>query len=458
MRSTPVYAERDEPGATIRQPSVALLCVDSEDKYDQARDAALGTNSHTLRVADETPYNTLIYKNGPLMAGKICRIALTEFNMNWSVPTITPNNNSLTLLPGFLARYTGYGLTANNGPAVTIKLNTGFYTMAQLASALTAGFAGTLGFNNKFETTANPANGNIDIVTLDADTLNFVITLNPKLVYQASTAAPITLAPVQGAPITFTIDAGKSFTAGDVVTVYRKNVAISGGAQYFFGIVSAYNNVTGVITLNNVQGITGSSWGNPMADGCAVVLTAAPILVQNELTNMMGFDGPNLLSQTWLDETDIPPSLGLTYWKDLPPQTLVGDFARMTYTPYIDIVSARLTKNQEVYDNSSSLTNPIRSLLARIYLTPDGVVARDDPDLVLGCKPFTINKLYNVPKQIAWEPTENIDSIDLRVLDWKGRVLYSLPTVTVSAGLNLPSIIEVGNTASYQMTLQISEN
>ena len=52
------YTERPDTGSTIRQPSVALLCVDSYDQFINAnRDLVTQT-----RLDSATQYRSLIYK------------------------------------------------------------------------------------------------------------------------------------------------------------------------------------------------------------------------------------------------------------------------------------------------------------------------------------------------------------------------------------------------------------
>lgn len=154
----------------------------------------------------------------------------------------------------------------------------------------------------------------------------------------------------------------------------------------------------------------------------------------NALSTMLGFNG-----QTYSEGA-------------LNTLEIVGNFPSLTYTPYIDIVSQRLTKNQAIYDNSSSSLTPVRSLLSRIYLAPIGIVPRTDEDTVIGRCPFTISKEFAYPKQIAWEPTENIDSVDLLILDNKGVELFSDPVFTDG------TVMFVGNSGTFQLTLQVSEN
>jgi hypothetical protein len=143
-----------------------------------------------------------------------------------------------------------------------------------------------------------------------------------------------------------------------------------------------------------------------------------------------------------------------------PPNAFVsqlyGSYASMTYTPFFDIVSNQLTKKQNVMDNSTA-NNTGRALLARIYLTRDGFDSdRDDgtaTTTILGCKPFTLYKQWQNAKQIFWDTKEFINVIDITLRDYKGRVLYSQEQGPTA----LPGAYQCGNSADFQMTLQITE-
>jgi hypothetical protein len=134
-------------------------------------------------------------------------------------------------------------------------------------------------------------------------------------------------------------------------------------------------------------------------------------------------------------------------------QRINGSYASMLYTPYIDIVSQQLTKKQNVGDNGTNVITG-KNVLARVYITPEGVTAGRVPgDNIIGTRPFTLYKEWQVPKQVYWDTKEFINVIDLSLVDYKGRVLYSPPqsSSVVFGQLNC------GNSANYQLTLQITE-
>jgi hypothetical protein len=155
----------------------------------------------------------------------------------------------------------------------------------------------------------------------------------------------------------------------------------------------------------------------------------------DDLLTMMGFGG-----------------LSVTADLVLPYRQFISSPATMLYTPYFDIVSNQLTKKQQVADSGTSF-NTGRNLLARIYLTPNGVSTIDYTDNAqIGTKPFTIFREFIIPKQIYWDTKEFINVIDLSLIDYKGKVLYEEPNIAVGTTFRVGS----GN-ANWQLTFQVSE-
>jgi hypothetical protein len=444
------YTERPDTGSTIRQPSVALLCVDSYDQFINAnRDLVTQT-----RLDFATQYRSLIYKKQSLVTGKINRVALTEVNFNWNIPNVNDFNNVFNIAFGIpwnavpsttwnatttyvindLVDYKGnvyIALAGSTGArpdlspgswqlclneSVSVPIPNGFYNLTDLAAAVESEL-----------NTALLVAGMFQVVITVLPTLHFNILVTTNVAFTAVTPA-VVINPTLGGSIVGVVTAGKSFVPNMWVTVVGANNA------NFIARIAAYNAGTGAITVDKIHNIDGDFTPNQVYD---VNVMATPTVYKNELGVMMGFDGPNAYNQALIEG----------------PVELQGNFALMSYTPYIDICSTRLTKNQHVYDNSSSITSPIRSVLTRIYLTPDGITTRTDEDQIIGVTPFTIHKEFSFPKQIAWEPTEGIDSIDIEVLDSKGRVLYTEPLY-----INSNNDIVTGTSAQFQFTLQVSEN
>lgn len=151
--------------------------------------------------------------------------------------------------------------------------------------------------------------------------------------------------------------------------------------------------------------------------------------------------------------------------------SLAGSYASMCYTPYFDIVSAQLTKKQNVNDNSTSVVTG-HNLLARIYLNNEGFIGRSDATVIppldderlpqsiaqcniVGVRPFSLYKQFQSPKQIYWDTKEFISAIDLTLIDYKGRVLYApnQGAASITGGV----LARAGDSSEFQLTLQITE-
>jgi hypothetical protein len=172
--------------------------------------------------------------------------------------------------------------------------------------------------------------------------------------------------------------------------------------------------------------------------GVASVFTG---LVEDDLTYMMGLT---------------PPAEVQNYFT----QEIQSGYASCQYTPYVDIVSNILTKNQNVRDNDSAIRNG-SAKLARVYLSHPGAVNQFDIDEdgviskcnIVGVRPFTIHREFQTPKVISWNTTENVDIIDLQVVDRLGYPIYIESRVLEKTGNG----IILGNTASFQFTIQATE-
>jgi hypothetical protein len=171
-------------------------------------------------------------------------------------------------------------------------------------------------------------------------------------------------------------------------------------------------------------------------------------VLRDDLTNMMGIT---------------PSETALTSYT-----ALQGGFASLQYTPYVDIVSNLLTKNQNIRDGTSSKSNKTSSILARIYLANENFTSREvsvtyapttgafvgSTDNAIGTRAGTLRREFVYPKQIMWNNTENVDVIDIEVVDAKGNPLFYQPTATALGA----DTVQISNTADLFFTLQATEN
>ena len=149
-----------------------------------------------------------------------------------------------------------------------------------------------------------------------------------------------------------------------------------------------------------------------------------------------------------------------------------GGVAPMCYTPYVDVVSNLLTKNQNVIDGVSS-KKVTSSKLARIYFSNENIqnvqvyngIPSEGQDIsgaivsnMIGTKPFLMRREFKFPKQIAWNATENVDVIDIQVLDYKGNPVFIEPITDVgdTTANNENDVFQTSNTV-FRFTLQATE-
>jgi hypothetical protein len=175
--------------------------------------------------------------------------------------------------------------------------------------------------------------------------------------------------------------------------------------------VTRLNNATTAnrFEIRQVNGQTGIA---DTADGGVNIIIVAP----GRLTTQMGFTASS--GTPFLTPTD----------PDLRPYR------------YLDFVSNQLTYNQSLKDATSNLRD--QSVLLRWYFVYDNPTPSDQYDfpILMGYQPFFIRRLYNPPKQIAWESNMPIGQVGFQVFGNDGNL--------------------VSNTANSEwlMTLQISEN
>lgn len=373
-------SERNDTTVTIRPPTTALLCVNSDD--------AKQFDAQSFRIDTNNPASIYINKQRPLMFGYMSRVALTEVNFEWSTPNVNETNRTLTIaiwnnLTNVIVGY------------IRIELQIGFYTLPELTKAmeiqLNQLYNTVFGFNVIWKVRWNQLVG----VVPTSFTKNFSISIEMNHTAAISRAA-------------FQIVSSKIFRPAN---------------QTEEGILNAQIDdltfMTGLTALNEIRGLA--------------------------------FPYYNIVQ---------------------------GGYPSMSYTPFVDICSNLLTKNQNVSDDSTKKAGQ-NSILTRLYFSNQEIVQREvtaqyqtplpisgDPqsgplssstDNAIGVRPFTFRREFSTPKQILWNRVENIDVIDLRVLDRLGNLIFITDTsVTAQIGPG-ENFVELGNTTDFQFTVSVTE-
>jgi len=173
----------------------------------------------------------------------------------------------------------------------------------------------------------------------------------------------------------------------------------------------------------------------------------------NAIFDLIGWSSL-LINQT---NPSISPDIIPSYRYD----AIVGSYAPMTYTRYIDIVSSNLCKKQNVKDGSTQPAELFNnSILARIYICNNANESRfDSVDgcNIVGTRPYQLYKMFDSPKYIYWDAREFINNVDLQVRDDSGDILYNIPISLFNEPGPIRTVIN-GNTGRILMTFQMSEN
>jgi hypothetical protein len=264
---------------------------------------------------------------------------------------------------------------------------------------------------------------------------------------------------------------------GKEVAKQLNETAFSGvtGALGCTGWNVSYDTGRGSFTIKNGDGITGPTGAdtvfpfkiNPKygQDKGQVQNAGEPTVYTrtDTLATMMGFGNvANALTPT-------PGSTGIQ-------QTgIQGDVASMLYTTYIDVVSQALTANQKVRDVSTN-NNTGSNLLARIYISkdfqpldtttftfPQGMTGPggasegfDITNNTLQVRPFYINYQPSYVKQVRWDDSIFLSSLNIRLQDDKGNLLYDFERNPTAEG-GTTSIALSGSNAYAQLTFLMSE-
>ena len=117
---------------------------------------------------------------------------------------------------------------------------------------------------------------------------------------------------------------------------------------------------------------------------------------------------------------------------------------------YVDIVCPQMVQCQSLGDATTQEIG--RNALCRVYLTAERASAElnaNDPLFCPpGCRPTTLYKMFAQPKQIKWNPAQNMtSSLDFQVYDDTGALLN---TSDISAGFT--------DYCDWSMTILASEN
>jgi len=202
---------------------------------------------------------------------------------------------------------------------------------------------------------------------------------------------------------------------------------------------ATYDYVVGFqIDTNTAVGSTSSIFSMSPIDPALIGSVALPA---KSLLSVIGFDVIN-------DYAEIVTEAGASF-------TQANNFAPLTYTQYIDIVSVNLTRFQTIADTNTR-QNSRGNLICRLYIAdensalPQAIPLWNGTSVIFvetyapaGSLPFTIHRQFKDPKVFRWENEASINAIDISLYDDVGNLL-AIPNVYTSL-------------ANFQITFKCSE-
>jgi hypothetical protein len=459
---------RKEPAPFLNVPlSDALLTVNTIDglRVDKATGYYIQTG--------QTPYDINVYKSQTLFSGAVERVALTEINMPYNIPNVNKTNNILYF-------------KEESAPTVDvgIQIDQGFYTPAELASAIRMKLNGVVIGSTTIATPLfgiDPLEFYWDCIYLpqgrlvvdlidswDATKANYAV--DAIVFYAGYNWKCIQANPPAG---TFpTVEAywekepdefqNPSVAFGSAFAIYNTSVYTdvwSNTTNYVdVGDIVIYEDLAyESIQANNLgnQPDTSTLWWRLYNDGDShdTYFQIDPKLGKptgsvdgiprrDTLATMMGFASSSPVEYSY---------------------SIIGNYATCLYTNYIDIVSDIICKHQDVRDTSTNYATG-NNILARVYIASDIYESINDTgNNIIGTRPFVLHYNLPVPKQIQWSPYEFLPSANIQLRDDKGQLLYAPNLTTEDEFIPdvLPDTIALtkiySNTAFVQLTFHISE-
>jgi hypothetical protein len=429
------YAEKGEQGGVdIREPSTALLGIQSSDRYAGKKGTTYSNPASS--VTQTSPYDfTLNTPAQNLMTGFFTRLAVNEVQFKWSIPTLTSRNNKIIVNVNPQSNGTITNIASVSGTSVTFTFATTTNYQANMNIQVT-GLSGTQAVYN-------------GIYKISSVTGTTLVCNNPNGV---------------GTLTTTSSTGGTAFIRTDPIVVPE-------------GWYDIYNQT---ISTNTAQGnlayqlqlavIAGKSGGVSIGTALASFLCVYNLSPTTSLTPVVSgqpynaFYASNLVGSGgacpfWFEryiELTRPNAIGLfdmmgwiatqtsqTFQYSTPDATMLS-------TPFVDIVCDGLTYNQALKDGDSGDIS--RTILCRVFLTPDAFTGNATN---LGSAPILIHRVFPFPKQIKWNANQPIGNLRFQVYDSEGYLLTTFDGVS-GTQTNPPAYFD-SDMADWSMTLLVSE-
>lgn len=385
----PASLDTNEPPATpIRQPAYAQLSVSSTDRYNNF----VGGFSSSTSTSSSS---FILQRQNYLLNGYFTRLALTQVQFQYNLPTIVATTSTYTGNDKFAIVYpTGYTslsqqivqvLQPGGGSSVTMTMATSLG-----AGAFTVGE--DIGVIGNTTTTAS-----LQGTVFSWNNVTGILVLNPVTnVSGFSPNPPAQTWSVTSAANNYIISIAQGFyTPTTLAAAIQSAVQTATGAATFTCTWNTAPNLN-VFTFTDTT---------PFQFGFPQNLTIPyPVNEATRFYNTIGAT-PNMFAPAATSMTSGIPTMQFTRW--------------------IDICSSGLTKFQRVKDSTTLAYDSYTTTLARLYLAPPSNPPVDTA--AVAGKPGTWTVDFNTPKYIKWDVKEVLSNFDLQLRDEYGALLWWSP-------------------------------
>lgn len=343
----------------------AYLLIDSLDRY-LTTGGNIGTQNDSLIAQfNNTETNTCadfqIQSPGALINGYMGSLTITQIQLNYKIPTISPRNDTL------------YVYNETQDITQVINIPPGFYTPLEMAALLQDLFQNSGAFPGGFTVGLTS-----DLVP--SGEINGIMEQQRTDSYQFDNLDPA------GNPVGSTEQQG--------FVDYNINLDMSSVEYRINGF-----------TFNSTGGDT---WYflNP-SDPALGAVPPEDLANVYKTYKTLGINVSACQAQQF----------------NLPQSQKQSGAPNFLYTPYIDIQSFALTQYQTIKDTDTSAAKK-SGLIARIYLSGvagrDPITTTDAP----GSTPFFLTADLNFPKTIEWSKDQNVANLDFKLYDAYGDPIY----------------------------------
>ena len=429
------YAQGGEQGGVnIREPSTALLGVQSSDRYS-GRKYTSTYSTPVVVVPQSSPYDfTLTTPAQNLLTGFFTRLAVNEIQFKWSLPTLTSRNNKIIVNVNPQSKGTITQVSSVSGTSVTFTFASTTNYQANMNIQVT-GLSGVYAVYN-------------GIYTISSVTSTTLVCNNPNVGTLTTTSVTGGTAFIRTDTITLPegwydiYNQVKDATAGQGNLAYQLQLAVISAKSGGVTIGTALASFVCLYNLSPTQNTTPVVSGQPY--NCFYA------------SNLVGSGGA---CPFWFEryiEPTRPNAIGLLEMMGWISTQASSTFqysspdASMLSTQFVDIICDGLTYNQSLKDGDSGDIS--RTMLCRVFLTPDGFTGNSTN---LGSAPILIHRTFPFPKQIKWNANQPIGNLKFQVFDSEGYLLSTYDGVS-GTQTNPPAYFD-SDMSDWSMTLLVSE-